>query len=47
MMATDYIDVRDDGFYLKGTRIPLDSIVHEFRSGASPGSIRQTFPTLT
>ncbi|MGO8816947.1 MAG: DUF433 domain-containing protein [Terriglobia bacterium] len=47
MTATDYIDARDGGFYIKGTRVPLDSIVHEFRNGASPESIRQTFPTLT
>jgi uncharacterized protein (DUF433 family) len=47
MMANDYIDVRDGGFYIKGTRVPLDSIVYEFRNGASPESIRQAFPTLT
>ncbi len=46
MTATDYIELRDGGFYIKGTRVPLDSIVHEFRNGASPESIRQTFPTL-
>jgi uncharacterized protein (DUF433 family) len=46
MMVADYIDLRDGGFYIKGTRVPLDSIVHEFRNGASPESIRQTFPIL-
>ena len=46
-MANDYIEVRDGGFYIKGTRVPLDSIVHEFRDGASPESIRQAFPILT
>ncbi len=46
-MANDHIDLRDGGFYIKGTRVPLDSIVYEFRNGASPGSIRQAFPTLT
>ena len=46
MTATDYIEQRDGGFYIKGTRVPLDSIVHEFRNGVSPESIRQTFPTL-
>jgi len=46
-MALDYIEQRDGGFYIKGTRVPLDSVVHEFRNGASPESIRQAFPTLT
>jgi uncharacterized protein (DUF433 family) len=47
MMGSDYIDVQDGGFYIKGTRVPLDSIVYEFRNGASPESIRQAFPILT
>ena len=47
MMENDYIDLRDGGFYIKGTRMPLDSIVYEFRTGASPESIRQAFPILT
>lgn len=46
-MALDYIEQRDGGFYIKGTRVPLDSVIHEFREGASPESIRQAFPTLT
>jgi uncharacterized protein (DUF433 family) len=46
-MAEVYIEQRDGGFYVKGTRVPLDSLVHEFRIGASPESIRQAFPTLT
>jgi len=47
LMANDYIDLRDGGFYIKGTRVPLDSLVYEFRNGASPESIRQAFPILT
>jgi uncharacterized protein (DUF433 family) len=47
MERNDYIEQRDGGFYVSGTRVPLDLIVHEFRNGASPESIRQTFPTLT
>jgi uncharacterized protein (DUF433 family) len=46
-MAQRYIQQRDRGFYIRGTRVPLDSIVHEFRDGASAESIRQAFPTLT
>ena len=46
-MGQDYIEKRDGGFYIRGTRVPLDSIVHEFRDGVSAESIRQAFPTLT
>jgi len=47
MSANDFIVEENGGFYIKATRVPLDSIVHEFRNGASPESIRQTFPVLT
>jgi uncharacterized protein (DUF433 family) len=46
-MEQEYVEHRDGGFYLKGTRVPLDAIVHEFRLGVSAESIRQAFPTLT
>jgi uncharacterized protein (DUF433 family) len=46
-MVNEYIEQRDGGFYIKGTRVPLDSIVPEFRNGASPESIRQAFPVLS
>ena len=46
-MAEGYIERRDGGFYLRGTRVPLDSIVREFGNGVSAESIRQAFPTLT
>src|SRR5271157_3167778 len=46
-MVQSYIEQRDGGFYIRGTRVALDSIVHEFRDGVSAESIRQAFPTLT
>ena len=46
-MAQGYIEQRDGGFYIRGTRVPLDSIVHEYRDGVSAESIRQAFPTLS
>ena len=46
-MAQGYIEQRDGGFYIRGTRVPLDSIVHEFNNGVSAEGIRQAFPTLT
>ena len=37
-----YIEVRDGGYYISGTRIGLDVIVHEFESGKSPEAILQS-----
>ena len=45
-MAKEYIEERDGNFYVAGTRISLDSIVHAFRRGESPGTIRQNFELL-
>ncbi len=42
-MAKEYVE---KGFYISGTRVSLDSIVYEFRNGASPESIAQSFPVL-
>ena len=42
----DYVDVRDTGFYVSGTRVPLDCIVREYRNGESPEVIRSHFPVL-
>jgi uncharacterized protein (DUF433 family) len=46
-MAKDYIEKRSTGYYVIGTRIPIDTIVHAFLNGDSPETIRQSFPALT
>lgn len=46
-MAHNYIEQRDGGYYIAGTRVPLECIAFEFGKGASVESIRQTFPALT
>ena len=43
----DYVEQRDGGYYIAGSRVSLDSIVFLFGDGASPDSIQQDFPTLT
>jgi uncharacterized protein (DUF433 family) len=43
----EFIERRDDSFYLVGSRVPLASIVREFQDGQSPEAIRSGFPTLT
>ena len=45
-MAKEYIEERDGNFYVAGTRISLDSIVHAFRRGESPETICQNFELL-
>lgn len=44
--SSPYVDQRDGGLYVAGTRVSLDSVVLAFRDGASPESINRSFPTL-
>src|ERR1700722_8446239 len=46
-MAKEYAEQRDGGYYVAGTRISLDSIVHAFRRGESPETICQNFELLS
>jgi uncharacterized protein (DUF433 family) len=43
----EYVEERNGGFFVKGTRITLDSIAHAFREGESPETILENFDTLT
>ena len=45
-MAKEYIEELDGNYYIAGTRISLDSIVHAFRRGESPETICQNFELL-
>ena len=46
-MSDGYVEVREGGFYVAGSRVSLASIIHAFRDGASPETICQNFPSLT
>jgi len=46
-MEKSYVEQRDGGYWITGTRISLDSIVHAFKRGAAPESIQRAFPLLT
>jgi uncharacterized protein (DUF433 family) len=46
-MAKDYIEKRETGYYVIGSRVCLDSIVYGFLDGNSPEGILESFPTLT
>src|SRR5256885_14068829 len=48
MNRPDYIEQRDNGYWILGTRVSLDSVVYRFLEGLSPESIQaDCFPTLT
>src|SRR6266446_1799468 len=48
MTQPDYIEERDDGYWIQGTRVSLDSVVYRFLEGLSPEIIQaDCFPTLT
>ncbi len=42
-----YIEQRDEGDWVEGTRISLNSIIYSFLAGDSPESIAQNFPFLS
>ena len=41
-----YVKQRDQGYWVVGTRISLDSIVYAFLNGQTAESIAQSFPAL-
>src|SRR5437016_6689172 len=45
-MHSEYIERRDGGYYVAGTRISLDSVVYAFNRGDSPERILEQFPLL-
>jgi uncharacterized protein (DUF433 family) len=45
-MHNEYIEQRDGGCYVAGTRISLDSVVYAFNRGDSPERILEQFPLL-
>ena len=47
MERNEYVEQRNGGFYVAGTRVSLDSIVYSFKTGDSPETIRQNFSSLT
>jgi uncharacterized protein (DUF433 family) len=43
---SEYIEERNGGYYVAGTRISLDSVVYAFNRGESPERILEEFPLL-
>ena len=46
-MPRDYIERREIGFYILGSRVPIDRIIWDYRNGEDPETIRSHYPTLT
>ena len=46
-MGKEYIEQRNGGYFVKGTRVSLDSVVCAFLRGESPEGIAESFPALT
>jgi uncharacterized protein (DUF433 family) len=47
MERSEYIEQRNGGFYVAGTRVSLDSVVYSLKAGDSPETIRQNFSSLS
>jgi len=45
-MMSEYVERRNGGYYVTGTRISLDSVVYSFDRGNSPEAIQKEFPLL-
>ncbi len=42
----EYVEKRNTGLFVAGTRVALESVVYEFKDGASPESILLAYPGL-
>jgi uncharacterized protein (DUF433 family) len=46
VMANEYVEQRNGGYYISGSRVSLDSVVYGFLRGESPEGIADSFPAL-
>ena len=45
--ANEYVEIRDGShYYIAGTRIGLDVLVHAYRRGKAPEAILQAYPSI-
>jgi uncharacterized protein (DUF433 family) len=43
----EYVELRDGGYWVSGTRVSLDSIVYAFLAGQTAEVIAQSFPVIS
>jgi uncharacterized protein (DUF433 family) len=46
MPKNEYVEVRNGGYYVAGTRIGLDVVVYDFRRGRSAEEIFEAYPSI-
>lgn len=46
-MTKEYVEEKEGVYRVGATRVSLDSVVYEFRRGASPESIQRSYPSLS
>lgn len=47
MLPTNqYVEVKNGGYYIAGTRIGLDIVIYEFREGRSAEEIFEAYPSI-
>ena len=46
-MVREYVERRNDGYYVTGSRVSLESVVYLFLDGACPETIVGDFPSLS
>jgi uncharacterized protein (DUF433 family) len=46
-MSDEYVEQREGGFWLTGSRVSFDSIVYAFLAGQTAESIAQSLPSLS
>jgi uncharacterized protein (DUF433 family) len=43
---SEYVEFRNDGYYIAASRVSLDTVVYAFRRGESPETIFKHFPAI-
>ena len=46
-MTREYVEMRNNGYYIAGTRVSLDTVVSLYRDGASAEAIQDELPSLS
>ena len=44
---SSYVEMRNGGYYVAGTRVSLDSLVYLYKEGMSPEGIQDELPSLS
>ena len=47
VLSAEYVVATESGYYVAGTRVSLDSMVHAFLGGQTAEAIAQAFPVVT